>query len=488
MQRKIKTCLFCFILAIIFVFLFSFSTSPLYNEYYGGDSSQFQTIGEAWLEGKVPYKDTFDHKGPAIFLINTFGYLIHWRTGIMVIQILFLSITLYWVFKIGSLVSKKSIYGAFTVILTLVFLRCSYCDGNSVQEYALPFLAISTYYIVKFLLSKQKKHEPKWALIYGVSAGFCLLSQATSAIIIAAGVIMISIRLIRNKQWNNFWKNVGFGLVGFGGFCAPFLLYFAINGCLGEMFYAIIIFNAEYASKIGSWLHNATGDQVIAFLITFFPFISVFLTTIFAFARKKYEYAIFLLLCGLMEGYLFLSAQSFSQYAIPTLMQLPLFFNELYLLLSKNDIDSKFLYSLLITPILMVFYSQSVSSVKLIPSMYAKASHPEITGYEAILEKHIDEIQNSSFTAYCGADVRSVYLKYHLIPNNKFFITQWWHAQFDQKISNEIYESFSTGDTKYILSDEISRTKEHNINDILDEKYELIEKSSEFELYRLKEE
>ena len=453
-----------------------------------GDSSQFQTIGEAWLEGKVPYRDTFDHKGPAIFLINALGYLIHWRTGIMVIQILFLSITLYWVFKISSLVSKKFIYGAFVAILTLVFLRCSYCDGNSVQEYALPFLAISTYYIAKFLLSRQKKHEPKWALIYGVSAGFCLLSQATSAIIIAAGVIAISVRLIRDKQWGNFWKNVGFGLIGFAGFCAPFLLYFAINGCLGEMFYAIIVFNAEYASKIGSWLHGATGDQVIAFLITFFPFISVFLTTVFAFVRKKYEYAVFLLLCGFMEAYLFLSAQSFSQYAVPTLMQLPLLFNEIYLLFAKDDVDSRLLCNVIMTFILMISYNQSVSSIKLIPKMRSGgASSSEPIGYETILEKHLDEIQDSSFTAYCGADARPVYLRYRLMPNNKFFITQWWHAQFDERISDEILESFNDGNTKYILSDNISRIKEHNINSILNEKYELIEKNGEYELYKLKE-
>ena len=64
--------LFCLLAAAGFVLVASTSTSPLYAGYYaygenaGGDSLQFQTIGKAWLDGSVPYRDTFDHKGPML--------------------------------------------------------------------------------------------------------------------------------------------------------------------------------------------------------------------------------------------------------------------------------------------------------------------------------------------------------------------------------------------------------------------------------------
>lgn len=57
------------VIGILFVCLFSYSTSPLYSGYYGGDSAQFLTIGKAWMLGKIPYKEMFDHKGPFIFLV-----------------------------------------------------------------------------------------------------------------------------------------------------------------------------------------------------------------------------------------------------------------------------------------------------------------------------------------------------------------------------------------------------------------------------------
>ena len=67
-----KNFLFIFILFIIsalFVLIMSYSTSPLYPYYFGGDSAQFQTIGKGWSKGMIPYKDMFDHKGPIIFLL-----------------------------------------------------------------------------------------------------------------------------------------------------------------------------------------------------------------------------------------------------------------------------------------------------------------------------------------------------------------------------------------------------------------------------------
>lgn len=61
------------VLSGIFVYFWSGSTSPVISNFYGDDSAMFQIIGKAWCDGKIPYVDTFDHKGPFIFLINALG-------------------------------------------------------------------------------------------------------------------------------------------------------------------------------------------------------------------------------------------------------------------------------------------------------------------------------------------------------------------------------------------------------------------------------
>ena len=71
------------IVAILYILIFSTTTSPLFGEPFAGDSSMFQTIGKYWAQGSLPYVDLWDSKGPVIFFINALGYFIAGsKTGI----------------------------------------------------------------------------------------------------------------------------------------------------------------------------------------------------------------------------------------------------------------------------------------------------------------------------------------------------------------------------------------------------------------------
>ena len=64
-----------FLVAIFFVTIFSYTTSPLYTTLGDTpDSPIFQIIGKYWVQGYVPYQDLWDLKGPYIFLVNAVGY------------------------------------------------------------------------------------------------------------------------------------------------------------------------------------------------------------------------------------------------------------------------------------------------------------------------------------------------------------------------------------------------------------------------------
>lgn len=70
---KHKSIIFSFLGSTIFLLIFSWSTSPLYLT-YGGDSLFFQIIGLGITQGKIPYVDLFDHKGPVPFFMDALGY------------------------------------------------------------------------------------------------------------------------------------------------------------------------------------------------------------------------------------------------------------------------------------------------------------------------------------------------------------------------------------------------------------------------------
>ena len=60
----------------------------------GVDSSVFRTIALQMDEGIMPYRDTFDHKGPLLYLINYVGMKISFNNGIWFIEFISFFVTL----------------------------------------------------------------------------------------------------------------------------------------------------------------------------------------------------------------------------------------------------------------------------------------------------------------------------------------------------------------------------------------------------------
>ncbi len=144
---------------LVFLLLFSSSTSPFYvcPELY--DSGVFQLIGKSWAQGKIPYVDIWDTKGPLVFFINAIGY---WggqrKIGVFVLQDIFLFASMAYAFKIISLEYNKR--SALLLTLALMLYFANTCEGgNNVEEYVLPFLFISFYNICRWLRKIENERD-----------------------------------------------------------------------------------------------------------------------------------------------------------------------------------------------------------------------------------------------------------------------------------------------------------------------------------------
>ena len=105
------------------------------------DSSVFQYIGIAMTKGAVPYRDTFDHKGPVIFFLNCFGKLIG-DNGVWYFEFLLLLLTTVCVYRtmrkfcgrgvslIGTAVAQFSLYYYLGVGTTRRNTRCPSSPGR----------------------------------------------------------------------------------------------------------------------------------------------------------------------------------------------------------------------------------------------------------------------------------------------------------------------------------------------------------------------
>ena len=490
-KRNIFVALFLLFLSTIFVLLFSVSTSPIFSNYYespvlgGGDSLQFQTIGKSWTNGKIPYSEAFDHKGPLIFLADALGFLLGngSRYGIIFLQIIALFITLIFIWKISQLAKKSLLWGTLSVILTLIFMVACYAYGNSVQEYTLPFILPSIYFLIKYFYNrKQAQHNPKIALIYGISIGACLLLQPTHAIFILAGILVISILLIKQKQWKNLLQNLGYGILGILIIYLPFAIYFLANGAFNDFIYASIIYNFSYASHIGSWLHSLNSETFTYFITSYFPYLCLFIASLLAFYRKKFPYATTLLISVVIETYLFLSGAIYGHYCLAFIFQVGILLNEI-ILLKKDDI-ARFLSILLIGIITIIAYQIITDRYKSLLNEYniIKTFSSNKSDCTNLMDRNITQIYNNSFTAYGANSLKNVYLQYNLTPNNTFFTIQDWHSKFSNQISEEIQQDFKDNPPNFILIE--NNTERSGIQNILDDAYSIYDTENQCALYR----
>ncbi len=239
-------------LLLIFSFIFVFfgsKCSPLYffNEWC--DPNIYFSMGKALFNGKVLYKDVFDHKGPLIFFIYGIGYLISNAdfTGVYFIESILLFINLLFAYKLASLYLKKEF--AFIVSLiyaVLLFTRSG--TGGSADEFISPFMLISFYYFISFFREGNLGNLKKQFFIHGVMFSIVFFIKYSACVFWGPLVLAIIYKLLKDKQYNNIFIYSFSFLCGFMIVATPIMLYFILNSAVTDFFFGYFKFNTLYVS------------------------------------------------------------------------------------------------------------------------------------------------------------------------------------------------------------------------------------------------
>lgn len=240
-----------FIAAFLFVFLFSCTTSPLYEHYpfwFHGDSGIFQEMGVCLSQGGTPYVDLFDHKGPILWFIQALGVLISPRCGIMMLQTLFLFVTLILWYKSVHILTQRQLPSLLTSFLGLFFLMAFYQRGNLCEEWSLPFISLPIYlYLFRWRADSSYKHID--CFIIGLCVGVMAMIRLNNTAPIIGFVLWHFINCIKGKEYRRFWIDVTIICCGIALIiiiCALFYLIKAGWSGVYEMLYGTFIFNFMY--------------------------------------------------------------------------------------------------------------------------------------------------------------------------------------------------------------------------------------------------
>lgn len=242
-------------LLIIYLFILAALVLDLGNPLFGKparDGGFFLYAGSQILNGKIPYLDFWDSKGPTIFYINALGLLLgggsRWGVWILELVCIFGTLLIMW-----RALSRRWGLGAslFGVTMGGFGLQVVLGYGNYTEEYALLFNAAGLYIFLSMVDTEKNYWKYFWiGALFGLS--FTFRANNIGGLL---GVLTAVFLFYMFKR--DFIEAIKIYLVTLAGFALPLLawiLYFMLLDGAGEMIYASIIFNISYsAAKDRAW-------------------------------------------------------------------------------------------------------------------------------------------------------------------------------------------------------------------------------------------
>jgi len=437
--------------SFVVVTLFSFTTSWLYDRPFMIDSAVFQLIGKNWAEGRIPYKDLWELKGPLIFLPNALGYwLLGSKMGVYIIQIINLSIALYFVRKTFLLEYNKKVSTLLTYLVVLYFC-VFYETGNTVEEYLLPLLIYAFNllyrYIDKCIEKKEYDLPGGYAFVFGTVLGFSLMSRLTNAISICAAILVIGFLLIYKGKWCNLLKSFLCFIAGFFVLTLPFVIYFYSKDALEEMWYGTFLYGLEYAEHSGFNLLSLHGMRhiILRFVNCYFLLLVAFL--IIKYNPRRKLAGIVWLVISVMTILLFLRLNSFGHYFIITVPFIPIIFIEIHKIWKSMMASWNFTLLRVVAVIYIILGVIGVTN-NIRNFFLVYHDYEELAVYEKIVKKLPPNFR-SSFIAYdCDPEL---YLYLDIPPKYPYYAGQSFMIIYGASIKPKIEACFRDGNAEWLL-------------------------------------
>ncbi len=210
------------------------------------DSGFYMYIGDHILQGKLPYRDAWESKPPAIFYLNAAALWLGRgsRWGVWLVELVFLAaaVALCFLFTARRWGTAPAV---FTVLLVLVGFQQTFQGGNYTEEYPLPL----HFAAVVLLPGLARNPRQKWGnAALGFLLGCVFLFRPNNIVVEAAIVLALAVLRLMEKDLRGLllqWAWIGLGaavpLIGTG-------VYFWSQGLLPDLLNASLLYNLAYSS------------------------------------------------------------------------------------------------------------------------------------------------------------------------------------------------------------------------------------------------
>lgn len=462
--KQIKESKSYLIALTLYAFLFLFfcsKMSPLYPTNEWEDVNVYFNIGKGIMEGRTLYSEIFDPKGPFIFLLYGFGYLIS-HTSFIALYIFFSigwAIALYSIFRsVETIFNGKKTLAFLTALLTpIVALQYIYV-GGSAEEIILIAQCVSLYIFISYF--NRAKTGVNSLYILGITTSIIIFTKINLSLFCFFPLLAIFIDLLSQKKVRPFLASTAYYLLGFGTIALPICFYLWYNNALEEAFNTYILLNKHLAVNIPiqelikngasrfytMFRENLIGATLVLIGIFYFPirYISV------SIAKTAF------ILSGItMISIIFFAGVFHFYYPLPLYIFAPLGLIVVFGWLDKYitiEYSAKVLSFFAIFALLLGIAKTSFFEMG--GSQIARQVDPEGPAYQF---KHIiDKEKNPNFLNLAYGNTIGIYTICNIIPDTRFFTSL--------NIAHELYPTLRDEQTKYVDNQQCQFIALDNLN------------------------
>ena len=313
-------------------------SSPIYPFNNWDDANCFFTVGKSITNNIVMYKDIFEQKGPLLYFIHTFAYLISHTTfiGVYFLELITCFLFLLISYKTLRLFIDTNVIYSIPIIAVIIYSSSALSHGGSAEEFCLPCVALCNYFGIKALKYNERINWKKW-LVIGVTSGAVLwIKFSLLGFYIGFGLVFAVI-YIKNRQAKSLFQAFVSLVTGIIIVSLPVLLYFIINNAVTDLF------EVYFYDNLFIYTVDSTGNKWFSLLVNLYKGYSSFI--------ENYLLGFIMIIAGMM--YLLKKKQTLLIYMVLT------FLCSFLLIYSggRNYVYYSFLFSIYVPFGILLFHS-----------------------------------------------------------------------------------------------------------------------------------
>ncbi len=316
----IRLCIFA-ILAAGVLLLFTQSASLLYEGAIS-DYNCFVFMSRAWADGHIPYVDFVDNKGPLLYLINRLGlWLGPGKTGIFVLEFIAFVLTFELLWRTGREFGTSTKLNSLGALLAVFLYAYFLVEGNTTEEWSMPIIALVLYMTAKILrMGIPRRFDSGHIVLFSFLSGVCLglvtMIRPGNGTIIAGAAIGITFEIGRQRCWKQLLRCTSFFLIGLAASVLPFVAWFAYNGALDAMVYAMIEMNLNYMTSFDPG--GSTAERLFSSIMQMSACIVLPLVAYFSDRRTGSRFFVTMLAMSALTLLVFVCASGWMHYFLLT--------------------------------------------------------------------------------------------------------------------------------------------------------------------------